>query len=166
MRIGSDTGDILNHGLSARLTLLSEENCLVLMKVSRERGKNERGRREGERERGKNERGREIWDRLRRDRDEHNERTGYCASGLHPDGTCSCGGLLMTEESVTRASISRIVMLAEALFEVVLDEIHRQPVSLSLSMLSVPAPESAVDSFPLKSYKKLTVAENEDDVEQ
>ena len=31
---------------------------------------------------------------------------------------CSCDSFLMTEESNTRASISRIVMLAEALFEV------------------------------------------------
>ena len=41
----------------------------------------------------------------------------------------------------------------------VLDEIHRQPVSLSLSMVSLPAPESVVDSFPLKSHKKVETAE-------
>lgn len=63
----------------------------------------------------------------------------------------------MSEDSGTRA-ISRIVMLAEALFEV-LDEIHRQPVSLSLSMVSLPAPESVVDSFPIKSHKKGDKAE-------
>ncbi|XP_058067487.1 uncharacterized protein LOC131216896 [Magnolia sinica] len=103
----------------------------------------------------------EIWDRLRRDLDENSGRTAYCASGLHPDGTCSCEAFLVAEESGTRASISRIVLLAEALFEV-LDEIHRQPVSLSLSMLSVPAPESVVDSFPLKSHKKPAVPENGD----
>lgn len=46
----------------------------------------------------------------------------------------------------------------------VLDEIHRQPVSLSLSMVSLPAPESVVDSFPLKNHKRAdTVGE---DVEQ
>ncbi|KAK9268774.1 hypothetical protein L1049_000536 [Liquidambar formosana] len=56
-------------------------------------------------------------------------------------------------------------MLAEALFEV-LDEIHRQPVSLSLSMVSLPAPESVVDSFPLKSHKKRETVECGDDVEQ
>lgn len=36
----------------------------------------------------------------------------------------------------------------------VLDEIHRQPMSLSLSVLSLPAPESVVDSFPVKIYSK------------
>lgn len=36
----------------------------------------------------------------------------------------------------------------------VLDEIHRQPMSLSLSVLSLPAPESVVDSFPVKSFSK------------
>ena len=41
----------------------------------------------------------------------------------------------------------------------VLDEIHRQPVSLSLSMVSLPAPESVVDSLPLKSHKKVETAE-------
>lgn len=41
----------------------------------------------------------------------------------------------------------------------VLDEIHRQPVSLSLSMVSLPAPESVVDSFPIKSHKKGDKAE-------
>lgn len=41
----------------------------------------------------------------------------------------------------------------------VLDEIHRQPVSLSLSMVSLPAPESVVNSFPLKSHKKVETAE-------
>lgn len=47
----------------------------------------------------------------------------------------------------------------------VLDEIHRQPVSLSLSMVSLPAPESVVDSFPLKSHKKVNTSESSD-VEQ
>ncbi|KAL5772743.1 hypothetical protein ACOSP7_012354 [Xanthoceras sorbifolium] len=105
----------------------------------------------------------EIWERLRAGLDD-NRRTSFCPSGLHPDGTCSCESFVMSEESSTRA-ISRIVMLAEALFEV-LDEIHRQPVSLSLSMVSLPAPESVVDSFPLKSHKKAEKAESGDDVEQ
>uniref|UniRef100_A0A804PNS0 RING-type domain-containing protein n=1 Tax=Zea mays TaxID=4577 RepID=A0A804PNS0_MAIZE len=68
-------------------------------------------------------------------------------------------------ESSARASISRIVMLTEALFEV-LDEIHRQPASLSLSMVSVQAPESVVDSLPCKSYKKLETPQCSDDMEQ
>ncbi|KAM3323148.1 hypothetical protein P3S67_004299 [Capsicum chacoense] len=82
-----------------------------------------------------------------------------CSSGLHPDGTCSCEPLLTTEEFSTLASISRIIMLAEALFEV-LDEIHRQSFTLSLSTVSLPAPDSVVDSFPLKSHKKLGAVEN------
>ncbi|KAF2317153.1 hypothetical protein GH714_012305 [Hevea brasiliensis] len=76
-----------------------------------------------------------ILERLRSGLDEHGRRTTFCPSGLHPAGTCSCESLPTTEEPSNRASISRIVMLAEALFEV-LDEIHRQPVSLSLSMVS------------------------------
>ncbi|CDP09386.1 unnamed protein product [Coffea canephora] len=85
---------------------------------------------------------------------EGGRRTDFCASGLHPDGTCSCDSFFSAEESSTLASISRIIMLAEALFEV-LDEIHRQPLSLSLSMLTLPAPESVVDSFPLKYHTKV-----------
>ncbi|KAF6147619.1 hypothetical protein GIB67_031610 [Kingdonia uniflora] len=107
----------------------------------------------------------EIWERFRGGLDESSRRTNFCASGLHPDGTCSCESFSMEEESSTRGSISRIVMLAEALFEV-LDEIHRQPLSFSLSMVSRPAPEAVVNSFPLKSHKKPNVAEIGDDVEQ
>ncbi|KAK4379517.1 hypothetical protein RND71_001379 [Anisodus tanguticus] len=77
-----------------------------------------------------------------------------CSSGLHPDGRCSCEPLLRTEDFSTLASISRIIMLAEALFEV-LDEIHRQSFTLSL-----PAPDSVVDSFPLKFHKKLGAVDN------
>ncbi|XP_042488825.1 E3 ubiquitin-protein ligase RLIM-like [Macadamia integrifolia] len=102
----------------------------------------------------------EMWERLRGGIDESSRRTSFCASGLHPDGTCTCESFLMTEESGTRASISRIVMLAEALFEV-LDGIHRQPLSLSLT---VPAPESIVNSFPLKSHK--STADGGNDAEQ
>ncbi|KAJ9141081.1 hypothetical protein P3X46_031658 [Hevea brasiliensis] len=107
----------------------------------------------------------EIWERLRGGLDEHGRRTTFCPSGLHADGTCSCESLPTTEESSNRASISRIVMLAEALFEV-LDEIHHQPMSLSLSMVSLPAPESVVDSFPLKNHRKEDKVEGSDDVEQ
>ncbi|KAE8691338.1 hypothetical protein F3Y22_tig00110890pilonHSYRG00939 [Hibiscus syriacus] len=107
----------------------------------------------------------EIWERLLGGHDENSLQTTFCPSGLHPDGTCSCDSLLMTDESSTRASISRIVMLAEALFEV-LDEIHHQPVSLSLSMVSVPAPESVVDSFPLRNHKKVSASKDGNVVEQ
>ncbi|CAK9171984.1 unnamed protein product [Ilex paraguariensis] len=88
---------------------------------------------------------------------EEARQTAFCSSGLHPEGTCSCDSFDMAAESSALASISRIVMLAEALFEV-LDEIHRQP--LSLSMLNLPAPESVVNSFPLKNHKKLDAAES------
>ncbi|KAL5698432.1 RING-type E3 ubiquitin transferase [Ranunculus cassubicifolius] len=101
----------------------------------------------------------EIWERFRGSLDETSQRTAFCASGLHPDGTCSCESFL-AEESSTRGSISRIVMLAEALFEV-LDEIHRQPISLSLSMVSHPAPETVVDSFPIKNHEKPNGADQE-----
>ncbi|KAG5565338.1 hypothetical protein RHGRI_001290 [Rhododendron griersonianum] len=108
----------------------------------------------------------EISERIRGGLDEGGRQTTFCASGIHPDGTCSCDSLFMGEESSTFASISRIVMLSEALFEV-LDEIHRQPLSLSLSMLSVPAPESVVNLFPVKSHKRSCATESESsDVEQ
>ncbi|XP_039019033.1 E3 ubiquitin-protein ligase RLIM-like isoform X3 [Hibiscus syriacus] len=107
----------------------------------------------------------EIWERLRRGHDENSQQTTFCPSGLHPDGTCSCDSLLMTDESSAHASMSRIVMLAEALFEV-LDDIHRQPASLSLSMVSLPVPESVVDSFPLRRHEKVDAAQTGDAIEQ
>ncbi|KAH7848406.1 hypothetical protein Vadar_002370 [Vaccinium darrowii] len=108
----------------------------------------------------------EISERMRSGLDQGGRQTTFCASGIHPDGNCSCDSLFMGEESSTFASISRIVMLSEALFEV-LDEIHRQPLSLSLSMLSVPAPESVVDLFPVKNHKRSYATESESsDVEQ
>ncbi|KAF3782780.1 E3 ubiquitin-protein ligase [Nymphaea thermarum] len=101
------------------------------------------------------------------EKNENNEPNGvsmYCASGLHEDGTCSCESFLM-EDTGTRASISRIVMLAEALFEV-LDEIHRQPGPLSLSVVSVPAPETLVDSLPVKIHHKTYQNKQDEDMEQ
>ncbi|XP_057495855.1 uncharacterized protein LOC130780858 [Actinidia eriantha] len=98
--------------------------------------------------------------------DERGRHTTFCASGLHPNGTCSCDSFFMGEESSTFASISRIVLLSEALFEV-LDEIHRQPLSPSPPMLSVPAPKSVVNSFPLKNHKRSFATESQpSDVEQ
>ncbi|XP_024317783.1 uncharacterized protein LOC100833892 isoform X2 [Brachypodium distachyon] len=91
--------------------------------------------------------------------------TAACPLGIHQIGRCTCDSFLVAEESSARASISRIVMLTEALFEV-LDEIHRQPASLSLSMVSVQAPESVVNSLPCKSYKKLETAQCSADLEQ
>ncbi|CAN6279712.1 unnamed protein product [Urochloa humidicola] len=91
--------------------------------------------------------------------------TAACPLGIHQIGRCTCDSFLIAEESNARASISRIVMLTEALFEV-LDEIHRQPASLSLSMVSVQAPESVVNSLPCKSYKKLETPQCSADMEQ
>ncbi|XP_028053560.1 uncharacterized protein LOC114257938 [Camellia sinensis] len=107
----------------------------------------------------------EVWERLHSGHERGNPRSSRCPSGLHADGTCSCESTSMPEESGTRASISRIVMLAEALFEV-LDEIHRQPMSLSLSVVSLPAPEAVVDTLPVKHHKNSDVSESADDVVQ
>lgn len=119
----------------------------------------------GRRSRAINERRRnsrsEFWDRLRGASSEGNHRSS-CPFDLHPDGSCSCE---LDEEASALTSISRIVLLAEALFEV-LDEIHRQPESFSLSMLSVPAPESVVDSLPIKTYGKPCTANCGEDADQ
>lgn len=48
----------------------------------------------------------------------------------------------------------------------VLDEIHHQPGSLSLSVVSVPAPESIVNSLPSKIHRKPDTALGIDGVEQ
>ncbi|KAH6804468.1 RING/U-box superfamily protein [Perilla frutescens var. frutescens] len=83
-------------------------------------------------------------------------------SGQHQGGHCTCRTAARDANSNddvnARASISRIVMLAEALFEV-LDEIHQQSVVLSSrpsvsSIGSVPAPIEVVDSLPLKIFSK------------
>eukprot|EP00250_Pteridium_aquilinum_P007172 c16951_g1_i1 orf=204-1784(+) len=70
------------------------------------------------------------------------------------------------EETDTRASISRIIMLAEALFQV-LDEIHRQSVALSqsagLSLGSLRAPDAVVESMPLRIFQKINTVENKED---
>lgn len=91
-------------------------------------------------------------------------------SGQHRRGRCTCRSnnrdANLNDDSSTRASISRIVMLAEALFEV-LDEIHQQSVVLSSrpsvsSIGSVPAPNNVVDSLPVKSYTKSQRHQNEE----
>ncbi|XP_047966722.1 uncharacterized protein LOC125211079 [Salvia hispanica] len=82
-------------------------------------------------------------------------------SGQHQGGHCTCRiasrEANSNDDANARASISRIVMLAEALFEV-LDEIHQQSVVLSRpsvsSIGSVPAPIEVVDSLPLKIFSK------------
>ena len=76
-------------------------------------------------------------------------------SGNHHGHRCSCDAQGMVDDTNTRASISRIIMLAEALFEV-LDEIHRQSVALSrsasVSRASLPAPSAVVDAFPTRIH--------------
>ncbi|KAI3904441.1 hypothetical protein MKW98_014621 [Papaver atlanticum] len=92
-------------------------------------------------------------------------------SGQHRTGLCTCRTINRTntnpdDDTSARASISRIVMLAEALFEV-LDEIHQQSVVLSSrpsvsSIGSVPAPKEVVESMPVKIYAKSQKQQNED----
>ncbi|GMY33630.1 E3 ubiquitin-protein ligase MBR1 isoform X1 [Fagus crenata] len=91
-------------------------------------------------------------------------------SGQHRTGRCTCRisnrDANSNDDSSARASISRIVMLAEALFEV-LDEIHQQSVVLSSrpsvsSIGSVPAPNEVVESLPVKLYTKFQKHQNEE----
>ncbi|KAI3933736.1 hypothetical protein MKW92_044137 [Papaver armeniacum] len=92
-------------------------------------------------------------------------------SGQHRTGLCTCRTINRIntdpdDDTSARASISRIVMLAEALFEV-LDEIHQQSVVLSSrpsvsSIGSVPAPKEVVESMPVKIYAKSQKQQNED----
>ncbi|KAH6828809.1 RING/U-box superfamily protein [Perilla frutescens var. hirtella] len=107
----------------------------------------------------------EIWERLRGTLDSTDYPPPACPRGVHADGSCLCQSISSAEESGPRTGISRIVMLAEALFEV-LDQIHQQPMSLSLSVVSLPAPESVVDSFPVKTHGKSKKLESADDVSQ
>ncbi|KDP28901.1 hypothetical protein JCGZ_14672 [Jatropha curcas] len=95
----------------------------------------------------------EMLERFRDFYDEQGWQGSLCATGRHPRGTCSCESSSIAEESSRRASISQIIMLADALFEV-LEEVHRHRMSFSLSMLNLPAPEAVVNSFLLKDYKK------------
>ncbi|KEH20328.1 zinc finger, C3HC4 type (RING finger) protein [Medicago truncatula] len=83
-------------------------------------------------------------------------------SGQHRSARCMCRfrnrDTNSNDDTGTRASISRVVVLAEALFEV-LDEIHQQSVVLSShpsvsSIGSVPAPINVVESLPVKLYEK------------
>ncbi|OIV92928.1 hypothetical protein TanjilG_20590 [Lupinus angustifolius] len=93
-------------------------------------------------------------------------------SNQHRNGHCTCRissherSTNSNDDTNASASISRIVMLAEALFEV-LDEIHQQSVVLSSrpsvsSIGSVPAPNEAVESLPVKLYTKLNKHQEDD----
>ncbi|KAL3571786.1 hypothetical protein D5086_025690, partial [Populus alba] len=92
-------------------------------------------------------------------RDEQGWDASLCPAGLHRNGTCLCEPSSVAEESSSHASISQIILLTDALFEV-LEEIHRHHLSLSPSMLSLPAPEAVVNSLPLKNYQKSHGTEN------
>ncbi|CAN6487018.1 unnamed protein product [Victoria cruziana] len=90
-------------------------------------------------------------------------------SGQHRRGRCLCRANIRTGstegDANTRASISRIVMLAEALFDV-LDEIHQQSVVLSSwpsvpSLGSVPAPKEVVERLPINVYNKSNITNEE-----
>ncbi|XP_022716538.1 uncharacterized protein LOC111275405 isoform X3 [Durio zibethinus] len=94
-------------------------------------------------------------------------------SGQHRTGRCACRvnnrDSNSNDDTSARASISRIVMLAEALFEV-LDEIHHQSVVLSSrtsvsSIGSVPAPSEVVESLPVKVYNKSHKLQNDEAVQ-
>ncbi|KAL9249573.1 E3 ubiquitin-protein ligase RLIM-like protein [Drosera capensis] len=71
----------------------------------------------------------------------------------------------LDDETDAQLSISRIVLLAEALHEV-LDEIHRHPSPFSWRIVSSPAPELVVDSLPLRVYKNSNAVQSEEDAEQ
>lgn len=48
----------------------------------------------------------------------------------------------------------------------VLNQIHQQPMLASLSMVSLPAPESVVDSLPVKIHKKEKISECAEEISQ
>ncbi|XP_061359891.1 uncharacterized protein LOC133303931 isoform X2 [Gastrolobium bilobum] len=77
-------------------------------------------------------------------------------SGQHRNGRCTCRIISRdtntNDDTNARASISRIVMLAEALFEQSVVLSSRPSVS---SIGSVPAPIEVVESLPVKLYTKL-----------
>lgn len=52
------------------------------------------------------------------------------------------------------------------LFIQILDQIHQQPMPISISIVSLPAPESVVDSFPVKIHRNSEKSESADDVSQ
>ncbi|KAK8639904.1 hypothetical protein V6N13_138270 [Hibiscus sabdariffa] len=91
-------------------------------------------------------------------------------SGQHRNGQCTCrvnnrDSSSNDDTASSRSSVSRIVMLAEALFEV-LDEIHQQSLALSsrpsVSPIgSVPAPKEVVESLPVKLYKSQKLKNDE-----
>ncbi|KAL1531228.1 RING-type E3 ubiquitin transferase [Salvia divinorum] len=88
-----------------------------------------------------------------------------CPRMIHAGSSCLCRVGLSAEASGSRA-ISRMVFLAQTWFEV-LHQIHQQhPISISLSVVSQPAPESVVASLPMKIHVKENISECEEDISQ
>ncbi|KAL8264006.1 hypothetical protein R6Q59_022136 [Mikania micrantha] len=92
-------------------------------------------------------------------------------SGQHLTGRCTChlNNQDPNDGTNARGSISRIVLLTEALFEV-LDEIRQQSVASSSqpalsSIGSVPAPVEVVEALPVKLYHKLSKHLKEDEAQ-
>ncbi|XP_031284907.1 uncharacterized protein LOC116143582 isoform X2 [Pistacia vera] len=85
------------------------------------------------------------------------------SSGQHRTGRCTCRvsnrEASSNDDTSTRASISRIVMLAEALFEQSVVLSSRPSMS---SLGSIPAPNEVVESLPVKSYTKSQKHYNEE----
>ncbi|KAK9077845.1 hypothetical protein SSX86_006183 [Deinandra increscens subsp. villosa] len=93
------------------------------------------------------------------------------SSGQHRTGHCRCrlNNQDPNDGTNARGSMSRIVLLTEALFEV-LDEIRQQSVASSSqpalsSIGSVPAPIEVVEALPVKLYHKLSKHLKEDDAQ-
>ncbi|KAK4783850.1 hypothetical protein SAY86_018218 [Trapa natans] len=66
----------------------------------------------------------------------------------------------------SKSMVGRILPVHWDSTQMVLDEIHRQPMPFSLSMGPIVAPESVVDSLPLKSYENIDPAGSKDGAEQ
>lgn len=60
----------------------------------------------------------QMWDNLSGTLSATDYPLPACPRGVHADGSCLCQSSSLAEESGPRTGISRIVMLAEALFEV------------------------------------------------
>lgn len=108
--------------------------------------------------------------RLQRLRDGFENFAGHDRScilaGNYYIGHCTCQTIGRPNQSNTRASISRLIMLAEALFEV-LDEIHNQSISLpsqssAVAVRSFPAPDHVVESMPVLIYKEHEIVQSEE----
>ncbi|XP_076919056.1 uncharacterized protein LOC143579713 [Bidens hawaiensis] len=88
-------------------------------------------------------------------------------SGRHRTAHCTCR--LNNQDSNVRGSMSRIVLLTEALFEVLGDIRQQSAVSSSRPALSsigsVPTSTEVVEALPIKLYRKLSKHVNKDDAQ-